>query len=87
MRAIGVSAICLTVLGASTAQAADIYVPDDFASIQEAIDSSQNGDLLYIRSGYYSVSNLNTQGKSISIIGLDTDGDGNPANDRDMIGR
>ena len=78
MRAIGFLSVSLMVLAASNAKAADIYVPDDFASIQEAIDSSQNGDAVYIRSGYYSVSNLNTQGKSISITGLDTDGNGEP---------
>tara|TARA_B100001121_G_scaffold272916_1_gene259739 strand:- start:111 stop:2633 length:2523 start_codon:yes stop_codon:yes gene_type:complete len=79
MRAIGLLAACLTFLGVSTAQAADIYVPDDFASIQQAIDFSQNGDVVYIRSGYYTVSNLNTNGKAISIIGLDTTEDGYPA--------
>ena len=79
MRTIGFLAISLMIFVGSNAQAADIYVPDDFASIQEAIDFSQNGDVVYIRSGYYSVSNLNTNGKSISIIGLDTNDDGYPA--------
>ncbi len=78
MRAIGFLMASLMALAASSAQAADIYVPDDFTSIQDAIDASQNGDVVYIRSGFYSVSNLNTQGKSISITGLDTDVNGEP---------
>ena len=34
-------------------QLSDIIVPDDYLTIQEAINSAQNGDRIYVRSGTY----------------------------------
>jgi len=43
-----------------------IYVPDDYASIQGAIDASFNGDTVVVRSGSY-VENINFNGKNIVV--------------------
>jgi len=48
---------------------ADIYVPDDYASIQEAIDAASNDDTIIVRPGTY-FENL-TVGKPVTIISLD----------------
>ncbi|MCD6494385.1 MAG: hypothetical protein J7K36_11460 [Archaeoglobaceae archaeon] len=34
-------------------QAATIYVPDDYESIQQAIDNANNGDTIIVRDGIY----------------------------------
>lgn len=43
-----------------------IYVPDNYAMIQEAIDASVNGDFIIVRSGTY-VENINFKGKAITL--------------------
>ncbi len=40
--------LCIT-----NVQAATIYVPDDYESIQEAIDNANNGDTIIVRDGIY----------------------------------
>ena len=61
------------------AEAKMIVVPDDFASIQEAIDSALDGDTVYVKSGEY---HENVQiNKPIFLIGENVDTtiiDGNP---------
>ncbi|MBN1784291.1 MAG: right-handed parallel beta-helix repeat-containing protein [Candidatus Bathyarchaeota archaeon] len=57
-----------------------IVVPDDFASIQEAIDSALDGDTVYVKSGEYH-ENLGIH-KPISLVGENVDTtiiDGNPS--------
>jgi len=67
-----------------SAQAATIYVPDDYATIQEAINASVNGDTVIVRPGTY-VENIDFIGKAITVKsgnGVDVtaiDG-GNPVN-------
>jgi hypothetical protein len=46
--------------------AATLYVPDDFASIQGAIDASSDGDLIIVRPGTY-VENIDFLGKAITL--------------------
>jgi len=56
-----------------------IVVPDDFASIQEAVDSALDGDTVYIKSGEYH-ENVGIH-KPISLVGENVDTtiiDGNP---------
>ncbi|MBT3234203.1 MAG: hypothetical protein HN356_15495, partial [Calditrichaeota bacterium] len=67
------------------AQSAIIDVPDDFETIQAAIDASENGDEIHVSPGEY-VENIDFDGKIISVIGnpdnpeeviIDGGGDGN----------
>ena len=48
-----------------------IVVPDDYATIQSAVDVAQDGDRIYVRNGVYH-ENLKVN-KSISLIGEDID--------------
>jgi len=48
------------------AQSAIIEVPKDFSNIQEAINSSSNGDTIIVAPGTY-VENINFKGKAITI--------------------
>ncbi|MCF7809541.1 right-handed parallel beta-helix repeat-containing protein [bacterium] len=50
------------------AQAEIINVPDDFETIQGAIDESANGDTILVESGEY-IENLDFSGKDIVVIG------------------
>jgi len=45
---------------------ATIYVPDNFATIQGAIDASSNGDEIIVRAGMY-VENIDFKGKAIHL--------------------
>jgi nitrous oxidase accessory protein len=49
----------------------DIVVPDDYATIQSALDAAHNGDRIYVRSGIYH-ENLNIH-KAISLVGENMD--------------
>jgi hypothetical protein len=48
------------------ALSATIYVPDDYPTIQEAIDASANGDTVIVRAGTY-VENIDFNGKAITL--------------------
>jgi predicted outer membrane repeat protein len=50
------------------AQGDTIYVPDDYPTIQEAIDASENGDSVVVRVGTYA-ENINFLGKAIRVMG------------------
>jgi pectin methylesterase-like acyl-CoA thioesterase len=50
------------------AQSKTIIVPDDFATIQSAINHATNGGTVYVRSGIYTENELSIT-KSISLIG------------------
>ena len=61
------------------AQPKTVVVPDDFSSIQEAIDTASDGDTVYVKTGAYH-ENVRIN-KSISLIGENVDStviDGNP---------
>jgi len=65
--------ILLALLSAGISEAAagaDIYVPDDFVTIQEAIDSAVDGDTVIVRPGTY-VENVLFQGKAITVKSSD----------------
>lgn len=51
---------------AAPALAADIYVPDNYATIQDAINAAVNGDSVIVRPGTY-VENIDFIGKSITV--------------------
>lgn len=46
-----------------------IYVPDNYSSIQDAIESSNNGDTIIVKEGTY-LENINLSGKNIVISSL-----------------
>lgn len=52
---------------ASMSSAATISVPNDYTTIQEAVDAAYNGDTVYVHSGLYS--ERVTVNKSISLVG------------------
>lgn len=54
---------------ASTSPAADIYVPDDFALIQQAIDAASAADHVFVRAGTYS--ETITLKDSVDVTGID----------------
>jgi len=58
--------IVITLTSTSLAFSEIIYVPDDFQTIQGAIDNSVNGDSVLVRSGIY-VENINFLGKAITV--------------------
>ena len=59
--------VALATLFISTvAFSATIYVPDNYATIQGAIDASSNGDVVIVRPGTY-VENIDFVGKAITV--------------------
>jgi len=54
------------VLFSATAVSNIIYVPDDYSTIQGAIDASVNGDALIVRPGTY-LENIDFTGKAITV--------------------
>jgi len=50
-----------------SADSATIYVPDDYPTIQDAIDASLDGDTIIVRPGTY-VENINYMGKTITVM-------------------
>ena len=48
--------------------AADIYVPDDYSKIQDAINAAVDGDMVIVRPGTY-FENIDFKGKAITLLG------------------
>jgi predicted outer membrane repeat protein len=65
-----IASSCLLVAGASTAQADIINVPDDYPTIQEAIDAADDGDEVVIAQGEY-FENIDLDGKAITVRSTD----------------
>ena len=62
---------CLTVYLPVKAESKTINVPDDFSSIQEAINAADAGDTIFVKRGTY-VENP-VVNKSVSLVGEDRD--------------
>ena len=60
---------CITILIFFGLNADTIHVPDDYSSIQSAIEVSFDGDLIIVQPGIY-VENLNFSGKAITLGSL-----------------
>ncbi len=60
--------VLLTLILAIATFAEVINVPDDFETIQGAIDASEDGDTVLVQPGEY-VENINFDGKAIAVIG------------------
>ena len=61
---LGIAAITLFALSTG---AATIYVPDDYGTIQIAINASANGDTIIVRPGTYVEHDIDFKGKAISV--------------------
>lgn len=53
-----------------TVRARTIVVPDDYSTIQQAVDVAVNGDTVFVKAGTY-LEEVVIQSKSISLIGED----------------
>jgi predicted GH43/DUF377 family glycosyl hydrolase len=56
-------------IGHATAPVSIIYVPNQYATIQEAIDASSDGDIILVDEGTY-FENINYKGKAITVASL-----------------
>ena len=72
-------AVIATTLLAGSAFADTIYVPEDYATIQGAINASVNGDVISIAAGTYNEHSLNPNGKAITVQGSYDTNDGSLA--------
>ena len=65
--------LCLTAYLPVRAESKTITVPDDFSTIQEAINAAQEGDTIYVKKGYYEGSFNQTLeiNKAINLYGED----------------
>jgi len=68
-RVISLSIAILVILNTPT-QAETHVVPDDYATIQQAIDDSNDGDVIIVDPGTYS-ENINFSGKNIVLTSAD----------------
>ena len=50
---------------------ADTYVPDDYATIQEAIDASVDGNMIIVRPGTYDEYDIDFAGKAVTVTSTD----------------
>ena len=66
------------------AQAETLDVPAEFATIQDAIDASSDGDVIEIAAGTYNEFDLSPQQKAITLRGA-TDAEGRPATTIDSL--
>jgi hypothetical protein len=73
----GTEAFTITLVGAEFARdlsgAEDYWVPNDFADIQSAITGAVSGDTIHITPGTYLESNIDVEGKALTLCGAGMD--------------
>jgi len=58
--------VAVLIVAAVSATAATLYVPDDYTTIQSAIDAAGGGTTILVRPGTY-LENLDFKGKAITV--------------------
>lgn len=64
------STLMVFTLRGANASPTTVWVPDDYPTIQEAVDAAEDGDTIRVRAGTY-IEEVVIQSKSISLIGDD----------------
>ncbi len=73
MRVFGIPAVLASMAAVTTVATADtIHVPEDFATIQGAIDAAVDGDEILVGPGTY-VENINLLGKAIALRSVESE--------------
>src|SRR5215471_16672718 len=65
-RSRGIVAVLIVTFLSASGLAAVLHVPGDFPAIQNAINNSQNGDVILVSPGVYN-ENINFRGKAITV--------------------
>jgi len=63
--------IAIILLSSSPAISSEIYVPDDYPTIQAAIDVTVDGDTVIVRPGTYLEATIDFPGRAIEVRSLD----------------
>lgn len=72
MNAVTISTLPLALaFSATVAIADDLHVPRDHATIQEAINAAEDGDVIHIAAGEHVADSLDPLGKDIHLIGVE----------------
>ena len=64
--------LCMLACAVGVASARTIYVPDDYAKIQWAVDNASDGDIIFVRNGIYP-ENIKIDKKDLTIEGENRD--------------
>ena len=83
MKSLITNAIVAVLMLSGSAVADTIYVAQDgsgdYATIQEAVDASQDGDVIQLGSGTFIEPNIHIENKSISVVGAALNDNGTPS--------
>ena len=67
---ISLSALTVFIVPGASSSSRTIWVPDEYPTIQEAVNAAGDGDTIRVRAGIY-IEEVVIQSKSISLIGED----------------
>ena len=69
---LSMAVLCACLLGVASLPARELHVPQDYGTIQEAIDVARPGDVILVEPGTY-VENLRIDVREVAIRGTDPD--------------